>query len=131
MSYAKCPIDDARVYKLGASEFGSLPQGVYPMPDPAQPAGTAVEYRVLAQPEGRVELSAAIGADTASATGAALNTDAALPTGTIFLGGDFTRAPGTANRGANSALITVAIDGRVSSSLILVPEKSPTPATTP
>lgn len=127
MAYAKCPIDDARVYKLGASEFGSLPQGVYPMADPSQPAGTAVEYRVLAHPEGRVELSSAIGADPRSAQGAALNTDAALTTGTIFLGGDFTRAatPGGTTRGANSAQVTVAIDGRVHGSLITVPEPKP------
>ena len=127
MTYAKCPLDDARVYKLGASEFGNLPQGVYPMADPSQPAGTAVEYRVLAHPEGRVELSSAIGADPRSAQGAALNTDAALTTGTIFLGGDFTRAatPGGTTRGANSAQVTVAIDGRVQGSLILVPEKRP------
>jgi len=130
MTYAKCPIDDARVYKLGASEFGSLPQGVYPMADPSQPAGTAVEYRVLAHPEGRVELSSAIGADTRSAQGAALNTDVALPTGTIFLGGDFTRAatPGGTTRGANSAQVTVAIDGRVHGSLIMIPEKASEPA---
>ncbi|MBA3699007.1 MAG: type II secretion system protein [Planctomycetes bacterium] len=126
MAYAKCPIDDARVYKLGASEFGSLPKGVYPMADPSQPAGTAVEYRVLAHPEGRIELSSAIGADTRSAQGAALNTDAALSTGTIFLGGDFTRtAPGGTTRGANSAQVTVAIDGRVHGSLVLVPEPKP------
>lgn len=126
MAYAKCPIDDARVYKLGASEFGNLPQGVYPMADPSQPANTAVEYRVLAHPEGRVELSSAIGADPRSAQGAALNTDAALTTGTIFLGGDFTRAaaPGGVTRGANSAQVTVAIDGRVHGSLIMVPEKN-------
>ncbi len=127
MAYAKCPIDDARVYKLGASEFGALPQGVYPMADPSQPAGTAVEYRVLAHPEGRVELSSAIGADTSSAQGAALNTDAALNTGTVFLGGDFTRsaAPGGSTRGANSAQVTVSIDGRVHGSLILMPEPKP------
>jgi prepilin-type N-terminal cleavage/methylation domain-containing protein len=131
MAYAKCPIDDARVYKLGASEFGSLPQGVYPMADPSQPVGTAVEYRVLAHPEGRVELSSAIGADTRTAQGAALNTDAALTTGTIFLGGDFTRAaaPGGSTRGANSAQVTVAIDGRVHGALIMVPEPKPERAT--
>lgn len=133
MTYAKCPIDDARVYKLGASEFGSLPQGVYPMADPSQAANTAVEYRVLAHPEGRVELSSAIGADTRSAQGAALNTDAALTTGTIFLGGDFTRAaaPGGNTRGANSAQVTVSIDGRVHGSLVLVPEKKPDSADAP
>lgn len=127
MAYAKCPIDDARVYKLGASEFGALPQGVYPMADPSQPANTAVEYRVLAHPEGRVELSSAIGADTRTATGAGLNTSSALPTGMIFLGGEFTRkaTTGGTTRGANSAQLTVAIDGRVSSSLILIPEKGP------
>ena len=133
MTYAKCPIDDARVYKLGASEFGSLPQGVYPMTDPSQTANTAVEYRVLAHPEGRVELSSAIGADTSSAQGAALNTDAALTTGTIFLGGDFTRAAGAGatTRGANSAQVSVSIDGRVHGSLILVPEKKPDSADAP
>lgn len=127
MAYAKCPIDDARLYKLGASEFGNLPQGVYPMADPSFPAGTAVEYRVLAHPEGRVELSSAIGTDPRSAQGAALNTDAALTTGTIFLGGDFTRAatPSGTTRGANSAQVTVAIDGRVHGSLITVPEPRP------
>jgi len=125
MSYAKCPIDDARVYKLGTSDFGPLPQGVYPMADPSQPANTIVEYRVMAHPEGRVELSSAIGTDTRTAEGAALNTDAALSTGTIFLGGDFTRATtGGATRGANSAQVTVAIDGHINSSLILIPEKT-------
>jgi prepilin-type N-terminal cleavage/methylation domain-containing protein len=126
MSYAKCPIDDARVYKLGTSEFGPLPQGVYPMADPSQSAKTIVEYRVMAHPEGRVELSSAIGADTRTAEGAALNTDSATPTGTIFLGGEFTRATtSTTSRGANSAQVTVAADGRVNGSLILAPEKAP------
>jgi prepilin-type N-terminal cleavage/methylation domain-containing protein len=125
MSYAKCPIDDVRVYKLGTSEFGALPQGVYPMADPSLPSTTAVEYRLLAHPEGRVELSSAIGADTTTAEGAALNTDAALNTGTIFLGGEFTRSnAGGATRGANSAQVSVSIDGRLTSSLILAPEKS-------
>ncbi len=127
MAYAKCALDDARVFKLGTSEFGPLPPGVYPMPDPGQPATTAVEYRVMAHPEGRVELSSAIGADTRTAQGAALNTSSALSTGTMFLGGDFTRAAvvGGTSRGATSAQVTVAIDGRVHGSLILVPEKGP------
>ena len=124
VAYAKCPIDDARLFKLGSQEVGALPQGVYPMADPSMPAGTAVEYRVLAHPEGRIELSSAIGADTRNATGAALNTSSDLTTGTIYLGGNFTRAatPGGKTRGTNSAQVTVAIDGRVNSSLILAPE---------
>ena len=126
MAYAKCAIDDVRVFKLGASEFGPLPQGVYPMADPSQPANTLVEYRVMAHPEGRVELSSAIGADVHSAQGAGLNTSAALTTGTMFLGGDFTRpaTPGGTTRGSTSAQVTVSIDGRVHGALILVPEKA-------
>jgi hypothetical protein len=124
MAYAKCPIDDARVYKLGASEFGMLPAGVYPMADPSFPPGTAIEYRVLAHPEGRVELSSAIGADTSTAQGAALNTDAAAPTGTILLGGDFVAA-GSTKQAANTAQVTVAIDGRVSGSLLPTPAPAP------
>jgi prepilin-type N-terminal cleavage/methylation domain-containing protein len=124
VAYAKCPIDDARVYKLGSQEVGALPQGVFPMADPSMPAGTAVEYRILAHPEGRIELSSAIGADTRNATSAALNTDSHVTTGSIFLGGAFTRAatPGGKTRGASSAQVSVAIDGRVNSSLILAPE---------
>lgn len=132
MSYAKCPLDDARVYRLGASEFGTLPQGVYPMADPSFPPGTAIEYRVLAHPEGRVELSSAIGADTRTAQGAALNTDAAAPTGTILLGGDFVAA-GASKGASNVAQVTVSIDGRVSGSLLPAPapapERAPAPTT--
>jgi prepilin-type N-terminal cleavage/methylation domain-containing protein len=131
MAYAKCPIDDARVYRLGSSEFGMLPQGVYPLADPSFPPGTAVEYRILAHPEGRVELSSAIGADTTTAQGAALNTDAAMPTGTILLGGDFVPAGGS-RQPVNTAQVTVAIDGRVTGSLLPIPtdtgERTPTPA---
>lgn len=130
MSYAKCPLDDARVYRLGSSEFGALPQGVYPMADPSFPPGTAIEYRILAHPEGRVELSSAIGADTTTAQGAALNTDAAAPTGTILLGGDFVAAGGS-KQPANTAQVTVAIDGRVTGSLLTIPpatgERAPAP----
>jgi prepilin-type N-terminal cleavage/methylation domain-containing protein len=127
IAYAKCPIDDARVFKLGSQEVGALPQGVFPMADPSMPANTAVEYRILAHPEGRIELSSAIGSDTRNATSAALNTGSDVTTGTIFLGGEFTRkeTPGSKTRGASSAQVSVAIDGRVNSSLILAPEPQP------
>ena len=125
LAFAKCPIDDVRVSKIGTEQVGALPQGIYPMPDPALPKGSTVEYRIVAHPEGRVELSSAIGSDTTTAISVGLNTDMAMPTGSIFLGGDFTRATGTANRGANSAMVQVAISGRVQSSLILIPEAAP------
>lgn len=127
IAYAKCPIDDARVFKLGSQEVGALPQGVFPMADPSMPANTAVEYRILAHPEGRIELSSAIGADTRNATSAALNTGPDVTTGSIFLGGAFTRAatPAGKTRGASSAQVSVSIDGRVNSSLILAPEPQP------
>jgi hypothetical protein len=125
LAYAKCPIDDVRLSKLGTEQVGALPSGVYPMPDPALPKDSIVEYRIVAHPEGRVELSSAVGSDTSTAIGVGLNTDMAVPTGSIFLGGDFTRATGTTNRGANSAMVQVAISGRVHGSLILVPEPAP------
>lgn len=130
MAYAKCPLDDARVYRLGSSEFGKLPQGVYPLADPSFPPGTAIEYRVVAHPEGRVELSSAIGADTTTAQGAALNTDAAVPTGTILLGGDFIAA-GASQQPVNTAQVTVAIDGRVTSSLLPTAAPAPDGGATP
>jgi prepilin-type N-terminal cleavage/methylation domain-containing protein len=122
VAYAKCPIDDIRLSKLGTDQVGALPQGIYPMPDPAMPKGTVVEYRIVAHPEGRVELSSAVGSDTTTAISVGLNTDMAVPTGSIFLGGDFTRATGATNSGANSAQVQVAISGRVQGSLILIPE---------
>jgi len=125
LAFAKCPIDDVRVSKIGTEQVGALPQGIYPMPDPALPKGFTVEYRIVAHPEGRVELSSAIGSDTTTAISVGLNTDMAVPTGSIFLGGDFTRATGVSNRGANSAMVQVAISGRVQSSLILIPEPAP------
>jgi prepilin-type N-terminal cleavage/methylation domain-containing protein len=122
---AYCPIDDVRLMKIGQENVGNLPQGVYPMPDPALPRGTLVEYRIVAHPEGRVELSSAIGADTRTAVSAGLNIDQAVATGTIFLGGDFTRAANQSanNQGANSAMVSVAIDGRVHGQALLIPTK--------
>jgi prepilin-type N-terminal cleavage/methylation domain-containing protein len=120
--YANCPIDDVRVFKLGSSDFGTLPQGVYPMAEPSQPPNTEVEYRILAHPEGRVELSYAFIGGTNTVQSIGLNTSSALPTGTMYVGGDFTRQSPTdgSSRGANSAQITISIDGRVNGSLILV-----------
>jgi prepilin-type N-terminal cleavage/methylation domain-containing protein len=112
------PIDDVRLFKLGTEAVGDLPQGVRPLPDPSLPQDLAVEYRVLAHPDGRVELAAAYGADPSLAAGVGLNTAAESPVGGIFLGGDFTRPRG-GGPGANSAHLTVASDGRVASRLIL------------
>jgi prepilin-type N-terminal cleavage/methylation domain-containing protein len=123
-AYARCSMDDVRLMKIGQETVGNLPQGVYPMPDPTFPRGTLVEYRIVAHPEGRVELSSAIGADTRTAVSAGLNTDQAVPTGTIFLGGDFTRAATATTQGANSALVSVSIDGRVHGQALLIPEKA-------
>ncbi len=119
LAYAQhSPIDDVRLFKLGTEAVGNLPQGVRPLPDPSLPQDLAVEYRVLAHPDGRIELSAAYGSDPLSATAVGLNTAADTPVGAIFLGGDFTRKRAD-GPGGNSAQLTVASDGRVASRLIL------------
>lgn len=114
----RSPIDDVRLFKLGTEAVGTLPQGVRLLPDPSLPQDLAVEYRVLAHPDGRVELSAAYGADPTTATAVGLNTAAESPVGGIYLGGDFTRKRAD-GPGGNSAHLTVASDGRVASRLIL------------
>lgn len=114
----RSPIDDVRLFKLGSETVGALPQGVRLLPDPSLPQDLAVEYRVLAHPDGRVELSAAYGADPTTATAVGLNTAAESPVGGIFLGGDFTRKQAN-GPGGRSAQLTVASDGRVASRLIM------------
>jgi prepilin-type N-terminal cleavage/methylation domain-containing protein len=121
-AYAKCPVDDGRLYRLGTDQLGPLPQGIRPMADPSLPNDTAIEYRIVAHPEGRVELFSAIAQDPTEAIAFGQNTALDQHTGFIYLGGDFT-APGKGGERADSAQVSIAIDGRVSSRLVLSPPR--------
>jgi prepilin-type N-terminal cleavage/methylation domain-containing protein len=78
-------LDDARIYRLSTDQLGNLPRGVIPAKD---------EYRVVAHPDGRVELFPA---------GAS---------GEMIFEGDFTN-----NGTIGKAIVTVTIDGKVSSKI--------------
>ena len=100
--YANVPLDDARLYRLGTADLGELPGNVVLLShEGAKPDGD-LGYRILCQPDGRVEVSRDNDGTSLSA-----------PLSTTFTIGQL-RTPSA----LQAAEITVTLDGRVTSHLL-------------
>ncbi len=102
--YANVPLDDARLYRLGTADLGELPGNVVLIShEGAKPDGD-LGYRILCQPDGRVEVSRDNDGNVTSMN--------APPSTTITIGQ--LRTPSA----LQAAEITVTLDGRVTSRLL-------------
>ena len=118
--YANVPLDDARLYRLGTADLGELPGNVVLIShEGAKPDGD-LGYRILCQPDGRVEVSRdnAVGGNIMNDP-LSTNPNYKVTTGsregeraTITIGQ--LRTPSA----LQAAEITVTLDGRVTSRLL-------------
>ena len=100
--YADAPLDDARLYRLGTADLGELPGNVVLLSNEgARPDGD-LKYRILCQPDGRVEVSR-------DSSGTSLS----APLSTTITIGQL-RTPSA----LQAAEITIMLDGRVTSRLL-------------
>jgi prepilin-type N-terminal cleavage/methylation domain-containing protein len=100
--YANASLDDARLYRLGTADLGELPGNVVLLShEGAKPDGD-LGYRILCQPDGRVEVSRDNDGTSLSA-----------PLSTTITIGQL-RTPSA----LQAAEITVTLDGRVTSRLL-------------
>ena len=100
--YANVPLDDARLYRLGTADLGELPGNVVLIGNDGAKPDKNLGYRILCQPDGRVEVSR-------DNDGTSINI---LPSTKITIGQ--LRTPSA----LQAAEITVTLDGRVTSRLL-------------
>lgn len=55
VEYAQAPIDDVRLYRLGSSDVADLPGNVVLVPSAGASASATIGWRIVCQPDGRVE----------------------------------------------------------------------------
>jgi prepilin-type N-terminal cleavage/methylation domain-containing protein len=120
-THANAPIDDLRLYRLGTADLGELPGDVVLVDAVDQRPRADLGYRILCQPDGRVEVmrdhdtdhralndreevGGGTGADRHAGTEATITLAQRLVPGTV-----------------QNARITISLDGRVSSSLVTRP----------
>jgi len=115
IDYAPAPIDDIRLYRLGGGDVADLPGNVVLVPGVRAAATATIGWRILCQPDGRVEVTRDDDTETAPINDRE-TTIAPGPraghTATIVLGQ--LRSPGT----IQNAELTVTLDGRVLSRLL-------------
>jgi hypothetical protein len=100
--FANASLDDARLYRLGTADLGELPGNVVLLShEGAKPDGN-LKYRILCQPDGRVEVSR-------DSSGTPMSAPLSTP---ITIGQ--LRTPSA----LQAAEITVMLDGRVTSRLL-------------
>ncbi len=123
-TYSECPIDDVRLFRLGAGDIAELPGNVVLLSAVGEKPDPKLLYRILCQPDGRVEVSrqdsGTLGDDGSTpindrATGPLRPGPRSGETATITLG--HLRSPGT----IQSAQVTVTRDGHVGSRLMTQP----------
>jgi prepilin-type N-terminal cleavage/methylation domain-containing protein len=100
--YANVPLDDARLYRLGTADLGELPGNVVLISHEGAKPDRDLGYRILCQPDGRVEVSRDNDGTSLSA-----------PLSTTITIGQL-RTPSA----LQAAEITVTLDGRVTSHLL-------------
>jgi prepilin-type N-terminal cleavage/methylation domain-containing protein len=118
--YANVPLDDARLYRLGTADLGELPGSVVLVSAEGVKPDKNLGYRILCQPDGRVEVSRDGDANgTLMNDPLSTNPQNKVTTGsrageraTITIGQ--LRTPGT----LQAAEITITLDGRVTSRLL-------------
>jgi prepilin-type N-terminal cleavage/methylation domain-containing protein len=113
-------LDDVRLDRLGTEQLGELPQGIVLIPAVRQSPSATLAYRILAHPDGRVEVlkdgdPLPLNARAIDAPGQPPRANGLMAAGTI------TVAQRLALDGARSATLTVGIDGRVDSMLFTAP----------
>lgn len=115
-------LDDVRLDRLGTDQLGELPRGIVLIPALNQQPTATLAYRIVAHPDGRVEVLAdgnptpLNAARTVAATGTTPQLTGFLTTAaTIFV------SQRLALDGAHSAKLSVGIDGRVGSTLFPAP----------
>ena len=124
--YANAPLDNARLYRLGTADLGELPGNVVLVSAEGAKPDQNLGYRILCQPDGRVEVSRdddtngtlmndplSTNPQNKVTTGSRAGERATITIGQL-------RTPGT----LQAAEITITLDGRVTSSLLT---HSPTP----
>jgi hypothetical protein len=122
VQYASGPIDDVRLYRLGSGEVSDLPGNVVLVSSAGATPTATIGWRILCQPDGRVEVSRDDDSDDRP-----LNDRGGQPTtgdrpgerATIVLAQ--LRVPGT----LQNAELTVTLDGRVTSRLVTAPPRTP------
>jgi prepilin-type N-terminal cleavage/methylation domain-containing protein len=97
--YANVPLDDARLYRLGTADLGELPGNVVLISHEGAKPDRDLGYRILCQPDGRVEVSRD---NDGTSLSAPLSTTITIGTPSAL----------------QAAEITVTLDGRVTSHLL-------------
>jgi prepilin-type N-terminal cleavage/methylation domain-containing protein len=114
-TYAPAPLDDVRLYRLGTAGDSTLPGNVVLVDALRGPPKATLGWRMLCQPDGRVEVSRDDDSDATPVNDRVTTVTTGTRTGdkaTILLGQ--LRSPGT----IQNAELTVTLDGRVSSRLV-------------
>ncbi|HEX3135510.1 MAG TPA: hypothetical protein VHX44_18245, partial [Planctomycetota bacterium] len=117
VEYASAPIDDIRLFRLGSSDIAELPGNVVLVAEAGKSPTPTIGWRILCQPDGRVEVSRDDDADTTPVNDCVITVTAGKhtsDTATIVLAQ--LRAAGT----LQNAELTVTFDGRVLSRLVAV-----------
>jgi len=119
VTYSPVPLDDVRLYRLGTADVADLPGNVVLVSAIGAAPSATLGWRILCQPDGRVEVSRDDDVDAAPINDRGGQPVAGTPrtgdTATILLGQ--LRAPGT----LQNAELTVTLDGRVHSRLVTAP----------
>lgn len=116
-------LDDIRLDRLGTEQLGEMPRGIVMIPALRQSPTASLAYRIVANPDGRVEVLKDGEAEALNAkaiTSAATGSSPQL-TGMLTSTATITVSQRLALDGARSATLTVGIDGRVSSTLFPSP----------
>lgn len=114
IEYAAEALDDVRLYRLGTSDLGNLPGNVVLVPALGATPNTTLGWRILCQPDGRVEVHRDDDSDPRAVNDRVQAFTPGQRTGdtaTILLGQ--LRTPGA----IQNAELTVTLDGRVQSRL--------------
>lgn len=114
-TYANAPLDDVRLYRLGTADVNNLPGNIVLVDALRGRPSATLGWRMLCQPDGRVEVSRDDDTDTKPVNDRVTTVTTGVRTGdtaTILLGQ--LRSPGT----IQNAELTVTLDGRVSSRLV-------------
>jgi prepilin-type N-terminal cleavage/methylation domain-containing protein len=115
IEYASAPIDDIRLFRLGTSDVADLPGNVVLVTEAGKSPTQNLGWRILCQPDGRVEVSRDDDSNTTPVNDRVTTVTTGRRTGdtaTIVLAQ--LRAPGT----LQNAELTVTLDGRVNSRLV-------------
>ena len=111
-------LDDIRLDRLGTDQLGELPRGIVLIPGLRQSPTTSLAYRIVAHPDGRVEvLQDGVAAPLNAKRATAATGSVPQLSGFLTSAATITVSQRLSTDGAHSARLTVGIDGRVNSML--------------